>query len=104
MEQITLRLPPDLLERLDEEADEAGISRSEHIRNVLRTRENTDKLRERIKQKEARIDQLEEQLARRSQVEEKVDVLAERVENRERADDAPFFVRWARWFRGGDDK
>jgi metal-responsive CopG/Arc/MetJ family transcriptional regulator len=101
MEQITLRLPSELLQELDEEADEAGVSRSEYIRDTLRTRENTDVLRERIHQKEERIDQLEEQLVRRSQVEEKVDTLARRVEDRERAADAPFFVRWARWFRGG---
>ena len=62
-----------------------------------------EELRERLDSRADRIDQLEEQLARRSQVEEKVDVLAERVEDRERAADAPFFVRWARWFRSDDD-
>ena len=61
-----------------------------------------EELRERLDSRADRIDQLEEQLARRSQVEEKVDILAERVEDRERAADAPFFVRWARWFRSDD--
>lgn len=37
-------------------------------------------LRDRLDSREERIDDLEEQLARRSQIEEKVDVLAERVE------------------------
>jgi peptidoglycan hydrolase CwlO-like protein len=61
-----------------------------------------EELRERLDSRADRIDQLEEQLARRSQVEEKVDILAERVEDRERAADAPFFLRWARWFRSDD--
>ncbi|TSD13481.1 hypothetical protein DP107_11665 [Haloglomus irregulare] len=61
-----------------------------------------EELRERLDSRADRIDQLEEQLARRSQVEGKVDILAERVEDRERAADAPFFVRWARWFRSDD--
>jgi len=97
MEQITLRLPEELLDDLDSEAEDRGISRSEHIRNVLESRRDVDRLR-------ARIDELEEQLARRSQVEEKVDTLARRVEDRERAADAPFFVRWARWFRRRGDE
>jgi DNA repair exonuclease SbcCD ATPase subunit len=83
MEQITLRLPTDLLEELDEEADEAGVSRSEHVRDVLRTRADTNELRDRIEQKEDRIQQLEEQLARRSQLEEKIEALPDRVRDLE---------------------
>lgn len=56
MEQITVRLPGELLAELEAEADEAGVSRSEYIRDVLRTREHTDALRDRIADKEARID------------------------------------------------
>lgn len=79
MEQITVRLPSDLLDGLDEEAEENGVSRSEYIRDVLRTREHTAELRDRIQQKEARIDQLEEQLARRSQLEEKIEGLPDKL-------------------------
>jgi hypothetical protein len=38
MEQITLRIQSDVLESIDSEAVEHGISRSEHIRNILQTR------------------------------------------------------------------
>ena len=40
----------------------------------------------------------------RDQVEEKVDVLAKRIEEEQSAPDPPFFVEWVQWFRnrGGD--
>lgn len=42
MEPITLRLPEDLLNALDQEADEAGFSsRSEYIRHLLQNRDQT---------------------------------------------------------------
>jgi len=99
MEQITVRLPDDLLDELEAEAAEAGVSRSEHIRDVLGTRENTAELRDRLAAREDRIETLERQLARRSEVEEKVDVLAKRVEE---GDDPapPWPVRWYQWVRG----
>ena len=107
MQQITVRLPDDLLDELEAEAENAGVSRSEHVRDVLGTRENTDDLRERLEAKEARIQELEQQLARRSEVEEKVDVLAKRVDDAD-GPAPPWPVRWWRWVRGrggrdGDD-
>jgi Arc/MetJ-type ribon-helix-helix transcriptional regulator len=96
MEQITLRLPESLREELEQEADERGVSRSEHIRDVLESRRDTERLRERLESRERRIEELEEQLARRSQIEEKVDVLAERVDEEP---PVPWPVRWYRWFR-----
>lgn len=99
MEQVTVRVPLRLKAELEREAAERGVTRSEHIRDVLDRRGEVDRLRERLERREARIDDLEEQLARRSDVEEQIDVLAKRVEEREAAADAPFFVRWRRWWR-----
>jgi metal-responsive CopG/Arc/MetJ family transcriptional regulator len=95
MEQTTLRLPESLLAELDDEADEHGVSRSEHVREVLRTRRDTERLQDRLAAREERIEELEEQLSKRSQIEEKIDDLAER----DREPDAPFFVDWWRWAR-----
>ena len=103
MQQITVRLPDDLLDELETEAEDAGVSRSEHVRDVLGTRENTDDLRERLEAKEARIQELEQQLARRSEVEEKVDVLAKRVDDAN-GPTPPWPVRWWRWVRGRDGR
>jgi hypothetical protein len=82
---------------------EGNRSQGEVIRNLLWSGLEAEKLRDRLETREDRIDQLEEQLAKRSQVEEKVDVLAKRVEDREQAADAPFPVRWWRWFRNRGD-
>ena len=38
MEQITVRIPPEMLEELEAEADEHDASRSEYIRNTLESR------------------------------------------------------------------
>ena len=38
MEQITLRIPENTLTAVEREADEHGTSRSEHIRDVLESR------------------------------------------------------------------
>jgi hypothetical protein len=40
----------------------------------------------------------------RDLVEEKVDVLAKRIEEEQSAPNPPFFVEWVQWFRNhGDD-
>lgn len=46
MDSITLRLQADTIESLEEEADEHGVSRSEYIRNLLRSRDEHRQLRE----------------------------------------------------------
>lgn len=46
-----------------------------------------------LKQEE-RIDALESQLARRSQLEEKIEDLPAKVRDAESEPDAPFFVQW----------
>lgn len=60
--------------------------------------ELTRRLRTRLESREQRIDELEEQLARRSQVEEQVGTLAKRVEDQDEPA-PPFPVRWWRWIR-----
>jgi metal-responsive CopG/Arc/MetJ family transcriptional regulator len=47
MERITLRLSEDLLNDPETEAEEADVSRSEYIRDALRTREDTERLESR---------------------------------------------------------
>lgn len=104
MQNVSIRLPEDLVEELDDESDEKGVSRTKHIRTILESRHehtvtadehrqlqrehaqaqrDTDRLRDRLESREKRIDDLEEQLGKRSEIEEKVDVLANTVEERE---------------------
>jgi|APHM01.1.fsa_nt_gi Ribbon-helix-helix protein, copG family. len=100
--QTTIRIGENLIEELDAEAEERDISRSEYIRQILcergeseELRKEVDTLRDRVESREERIEDLEQQLARRSQIEDKIDTLAER----EQQDDAPFFIKWMRWYR-----
>jgi len=99
---VTIRLEGELIAGLEREAEEAGVSRSEYIRQILQERgeneelqEEMSSLRERLDGREKRVRELEEQLARRSNIEEKVDTLAKRQETA----NAPFFVEWYQWFR-----
>lgn len=80
---------------LEREADERGVSRSEYIRSILADRHEADRLQTRLDTREERIDELERQLARRSDVEEKIDTLAKR----EGEPDPPFFIRWMNWWQ-----
>ncbi|WP_225336652.1 ribbon-helix-helix domain-containing protein [Halomicrobium urmianum] len=99
---ITVRIREDLIDRLDEEADERDVSRSEYIRGILEDRhraeelaERVERLEERLEEREDRIATLEEQLARRSNIEEKIDTLAKQEQHEE----APFFIKWYRWWK-----
>lgn len=88
MKSLSVRVPDDTHERIAERANERGTSLSAEARELIvrgleadEVDEELAELRERLESREQRIDDLEEQLARRSQIEEKVDVLAERVED-----------------------
>lgn len=73
------------IDELRSEHERVASELREEIADLERQLDNrndvVDSLRERLENREQRIDDLEEQLARRSQIEEKVDVLAKRVED-----------------------
>jgi predicted nucleic acid-binding Zn-ribbon protein len=107
MKKVSVSLEESQVTLLEERREDLDAnSRSETLRKILEEyedlhteceelRSECEDLRTRLDNREDRIEELEEQLARRSQVEEKVDTLAKRVED----EDAPFFVRWLRWYR-----
>lgn len=95
MEPLTIRIREETKESLESEADEYDVSVSEYVRELIEKGREYDDLQERLESREERIETLEEQLARRSQVEEKIDTLASRHEDRR----APFFVEWYKWWR-----
>lgn len=63
MDSITLRLQPSTKESLEGEAEERGVSRSEYIRNILRSRHELERLREQVADLERENDRLRQQLA-----------------------------------------
>ena len=97
-QQVAVRIPLRQKAELEQEADQRGVSRSEYIRSILDDRHRLEELEERVATREARIDELERQLTRRSNVEEKVDVLAKRVDESSKPT-PPFPIRWVQWLR-----
>jgi metal-responsive CopG/Arc/MetJ family transcriptional regulator len=93
MQQITIRLPEEMIESLDDEADEHGRSRSEHIREVLASRTEHDELHteiERLRREKRQIlDQREEK-----------NELARYVEEEQEWRSAPIWTR-AKWWVAG---
>jgi Arc/MetJ-type ribon-helix-helix transcriptional regulator len=99
MEPLTIRIPADLKESLDTEADEYDVSTSEYVRRLIRQGREYDDLQDRLDTREARIDELEEQLARRSQIEDKIENLPDKIREPDDEPPAPWPVRWYRWIR-----
>lgn len=102
---ITIRLQTDLIDRLDDEAEEKDVSRSAYIREILHNRheatelqQKVETLQERLESRENRVTELEDQLRERSRIEQKVDTLAKK----ERDSNAPFFVKWWKWYQDRD--
>lgn len=95
MAQITLRLDDGLLDTLENEADERGVSRSKHIRDAIESRHDADELRrknERLRnEKRALVSQREEHTE-----------LVRYVEDEQRYRQAGIVTRLRWWLRGMD--
>jgi len=68
---------------LEREAAERGVSRSEYIRSILADRHRVDELEERLRVREDRIEELERQLAERSEIEERIEDLPDKIRGNE---------------------
>lgn len=101
MPRVTVSIPDELLQEIeDREADNAEYSsRSDAIRGLLRDGLEAESLRQDLEIERNRKEELQRRLIERDDVAERVDVLARRLEDREKAADAPFIVRWGRWAR-----
>ena len=70
------------------------------MQHYIDRRREAEGLEREVEILENRLEEQRRQMVEREHVEEKVDVLAKRVEDQQAAADAPFFIRWVRWFRG----
>ena len=109
-QQTTIRLTESLISDLDDEADERGMNRSEYLRQIVRERHESDELRdeieslrEQLQSREERVTELEQQLRERREIEEKVDEVALEVREQKETSNAPFPVRWLKWWRSRSD-
>ena len=103
MQPLTIRIPEDLKESLDSEAAEHDVSTSEYVRRLIDKGREYDELQERLESKQARIEELETQLTRRSQIEEKVEALPDKIRETDAEPAPPWPVRWYRWLRRDRD-
>lgn len=100
MKQISIKLSDDAISSLDQLADEQyGGNRSGAAREIVEKGLQYDEVVIERDHAEARADQLREQMIERENTEQEVVALRERIEDRERRADAPFPVRWVRWWR-----
>ena len=102
MAHLSLRVDDELIDELDAEADERGVSRSDYVRNTLENRHRADEL-------EARLDDLRRQLREANSQRDDVDEIVEYAqkekevaERREERRDAPLWRRM-RWYVFGRD-
>jgi len=110
-----IREAVELLQRFDE----AGVAPND-VDDLLAARERVEKLERELEVTENRLQEAQAQMRERDQLEsevtdlatvveetreiqqQQVDELADQVEQAQQRADAPFFVRWWRWARGGD--
>lgn len=88
MENITVRMETDLVDEIDESAEESGVTRSEYIRETLATRSDREEriaeLEQSLESARAERDDLRRQLRETTRRQREVGELAEYVE-REKA-------------------
>ena len=116
MQQITLRLPDDMLDDIEDEAEEHDTSRSEHIRDVLESRNEHAGMRDETRREyEREIEELESELEslRNQQVtamerynkrrDGDIEVLKEFVREEKERRDASYWQRWKWKYLGRDE-
>ena len=91
MEQITLRIPADTLQSIDSGADEHGKSRSEHMRDILKSHtehgdpaehtQRIDELQAALDDKTARIDELQDTIDEKTARIDELQTDVERLQN-----------------------
>jgi hypothetical protein len=77
--QVAVRLELRKKAKLEREAAERGVSRSEYIREILDNRHRADELADELERKRDRIEELESQLRKRSNIEDKIEDLPDKI-------------------------
>lgn len=101
MDRITVSLEPEQVELIDELSGDGGPceSRSESMRYVIAEYERDRDLQQQVADLEARLDESRNREIARDRTQEEIAQLRDEIREEERDSDAPFFVRWLRWYR-----
>jgi len=79
MEPLTIRVPEDLRETLDSEADEHDVSVSEYVRQLIEQGREYDDISNRLDAREDRIEELEDQLRERHDIKNEIQDLPDKI-------------------------
>lgn len=79
MDSITLRLQSDTIDQLNDEANARGVSRSEYVRDIIRSRDELQRLRD--KHERIQADHEEELDGVRDEYEERINELEREYKN-----------------------
>ena len=87
MANVSVRLQDDVVEQLDDEADESGLSRAEYIRSLIQRRSESEKLRSELAELRDDYDELQREHERaleeiQAEHEEELNALEEQYEAR----------------------
>lgn len=108
MDRLTVTIHEDHTALLDQLSGEGGPcdNRSESMRYIISAYENQQDLEGEIEELEKEIDSLENRLEEsrrreiaRDKTNQEIDVLREELSDARDETDAPFFVKWYRWYR-----
>jgi len=98
MQQITVRLPEELIGELDDEAENGHYdSRAERIRDVLESRSDVDELQQEVDRLRRERRQILEQRTENQELVAFADQRRSMLERREARHNAPLWTR-AKWF------
>lgn len=107
---VTVRMEEDVVETLEQEAEQREMTRSEYLREIIDERHRADDLVDDVEQAEAKVDDLRRQLATVRAREDDVDELVAYVEEekslQEREQErknAPAWTRFRYWLFGYDE-
>ncbi len=104
MEPLTIRIRDETKQSLEDAAAEYDVSVSEYVRQLIDKGREYDELADRLDAREDRIAELESQLSRRSQIEQKIEDLPDKIraaetyqERRQRLLDRASIAQRLRW-------
>lgn len=92
MEQITCRLPTDVIQQLDDMADDRDISRSECLRELLDTQIHGDPMEEKYEESQKEVERLQTEVERLRRANRQI--LEMREENQQLKEYASNDVEW----------
>jgi predicted RNase H-like nuclease (RuvC/YqgF family) len=101
MPRLSITISGDLNDELESKRqdDERFSSKADVVRHYIKRGRRVGELEREIEHRDARIEELRNQMTARENQGERIDALERRIEEQQVAADAPFPVKWYRWLK-----